>query len=146
MYRGVIIFAPEEPYMEQLARRIGDSLDSNSFKVEIKPAVQAEVPDLAAADFFVLGSSPQGDRPIHEDFDEILRALRGMTLAGRVGGVFAVASDRTLKAFDRALRDCELNMPEENYKNLKGADSDSAELSAWMRGLSEQMENRPGGC
>jgi flavodoxin len=142
MYRGLIIYAPSQDPMDRLAQRLGECFDRKLFTVEIKGADQAAIPDLAAADLFLLGSLPAGDQPIHPDFAEILRALNGITLAGRVGGVFAVDSEPTLSAFRRALQDCELVLSDENFRNMSGAGTDSKELGDWVSALTRQLQDR----
>jgi flavodoxin len=141
MYRGVIIYAPAEESMEQLVRRLADCFDGERFKVEIKNADQASIPDLTGADVFLLASYPAGQQPIHPDFAEILRALQGITLAGRVGGAFSVDSEPTVRAFRQALRDCELDLPDQNFRNLSGEHPDSSELMSWIEVLTGQLEN-----
>lgn len=141
MYRVVIIYAPAEDSMGGLVRSLAGCFDSKKFKVATAPADQAAVPDLTAADIFLLASLPAGQQPIHPDFTEILRALRGITLAGRVGGALSVDSEPTVEAFRRALQDCELVIPEENFRNLGGGHPDSAELSRWIESLIRQLED-----
>jgi hypothetical protein len=127
--------------IQRLVRRLADCFDGERFKVATCSADQAAIPDLAAADIFLLASLPSGGQPIHPDFAEILRALGGITLAGRVGGVFSVDSEATLKAFRRALQDCELDFPEQNFRNFHGGDIDSAELGGWIAALTGQLED-----
>ena len=141
MYRGVIIYAPAEPVIQRLVRRLADCFDGERFKVATCSADQAAIPDLTAADIFLLASLPSGGQPIHPDFGEILRAFGGITLAGRVGGVFSLDSEVTLKAFRRALQDCELDFPEQNFRNFHGGDIDSAELGGWIAALTGQLED-----
>jgi flavodoxin len=141
MYRGVIIYAPAEDSMEGLVRRLAACFNSEKFEVEATPADRAAVPDLTKADVFLLASLPAGQQPIHPDFTEILRALRGITLAGRVGGAFSVDSEPTVSAFRRALQDCELVIPDQNFRNLSGEHPDSAELSSWVEALTRQLED-----
>ena len=138
MYRGVIIYAPAGAEMERLVRRLGECIDKDHFKVETKPAARAVIPDLAAADLFLLGSLPEGQNPIHTDFSEILRALAGVTLAGRIGGVFSLNSQPTLSAFRTALQDCELILTDQNFHNA--ADAESSDLRDWIAGLVRQLE------
>ena len=127
--------------MEGLVRSLAGCFDSTKFKVATTPADQAAVPDLTAADIFLLASLPAGQQPIHPDFTEILRALRGITLAGRVGGALSVDSEPTVGAFRRALQDCELVIPDQNFRNLGGEHPDSAELSSWVESLIRQLED-----
>lgn len=145
MYRGLIVYAPSQDPMEGLARRLGDCFDRNLFTVQIKSADQAAMPDLTAADLFLLGSLPSGDQPIHPDFAELLRGLGGITLAGRVGGVFAVESEPTLSAFRRALQDCELVLPDQNFRNVRDMHGDSTDLGGWVSALTRQLEDQHSG-
>jgi flavodoxin len=143
MYRGVIIYAPAGAEMERLVRRLEECIDKDRFKVETKPAAEATIPDLAAADLFLLGSLPEGQNPIHTDFSEILRALAGVTLAGRIGGMFSLNSQPTLSAFREALQDCELNLSHRNFHNA--ADAESPDLNDWVAGLAGQLESQKRG-
>ena len=88
----------------------------------------------------ILGSGPAGEVPIHSDFAEILRALSGITLAGRVAGVFSTAGEPTLAAFREALQDCELELPERNFLNLSGRQE--PELERWTAELTGQLESK----
>ena len=141
MYRGVIICAPAEESMEQLVRRVADGFDSEQIQVEIKSADQATIPDLAGADIFLLASLAAGQQPIHPDFAEILRALKGITLAGRVAGAFSVDSEPTVRALRQALQDCELFLPDQNFRNLSAEHLDPADLEGWIDALTRQLRN-----
>ena len=141
MYRGVIIYAPAEHVMEELVRRVADCFDSNRFKVATRSADQAEIPDLAGADIFLLACLPSGGQPIHPHFTEILRALRGITLAGKVGGAFSLDSEDTVRALRQALQDCELALPDRNFRSFQRENPDSTELSSWIDALTGQLED-----
>jgi flavodoxin len=145
MYRGVIIYAPAGGLMERLVRRLADCFDSERFKVATHSADQAEIPDLTGADLFLLASLPAGQQPIHPDFAEILRALKGITLAGRVGGVLSIDSEPTVSAFRQALQDCELVLPDQNILTLSSEQVESANLSAWVGALSGQLGDQARG-
>ena len=144
MYRGVIIYAPAEAQLEQLVRRLADCFDDEQFKIAACSADQAGVPDLAGADIFLLASLPAGRQPIHPDFAEILRALRGITLAGRVGGAISVGSEPTVQAFRLALRDCELDLPDGNFRSFQPEQLESSELNGWIDELSGQLKEPAG--
>jgi hypothetical protein len=141
MYRGVIIYAPAGQPLEPLVRRLADCFDGEKIKVTSCSADQAAIPDLAGADIFLLASLPAGGQPIHPDFKEILRALQGITLAGRVGGAISVESEPTVKAFRRALQDCELYLPEKNFRSLSRGQLEPTELISWIEELTGQLED-----
>jgi hypothetical protein len=145
MYRGVIIYAPPEETLERLVRRLAGCFSPERFDMATTRAEQAAIPDLTRSDIFLLASLPSGGQAIHPDFSEILRALGGITLAGRVGGAFSVDSDETIRSFRKALQDCELELPEENFRNLSRRDLESPELDGWVENLTRQLEVHTGG-
>jgi flavodoxin len=135
MFRAAVIYAPAA--LQQEAERISASLDRKRFKVSLKAADQATVPDLAAADLVLLGSSAQGRSGLPPEFAEILRALAGINLAGKIGGVFAEGSDAPLAAWKKALKDSGIRL-EESQLRADGADAKT--LSAWVGALARQVE------
>jgi flavodoxin len=132
-----VIYAPAA--LQAAAERIADSLDRQRFRVLVKPADQASIPDLAAADLVLLGSSAQGRAALPAEFAEIVRALSGIDLGGRVAGVFAAGSDAPLAAWKKALKDSGIRL-EENLLRSDGADSKT--LSGWVAGLTRQVEEQ----
>ena len=145
MYRVVIIYAPAEDRMQKLVRDLEECFDRDNFKVKIKAADRSTVADLTAADLFLLGSLPEGGKAIHPDFSEILRALGGITLAGRVGGLFSVDSEPTIEIFRQALKDCELVLSDQNFLNLEPDRLDPTVLRDWVAALTRQLEDRARG-
>jgi flavodoxin len=141
MFRAAVIFAPAA--LGPLAEKIAASLDRKRFQVSVKPAAEASIPDLAAADLVLLGSSAQGRASLPPEFAEILRSLSGINLAGRVGGVFASGSDAPLAAWKKALKDCDLRLGQENL--LRADDADAKALAAWIGDLTRQLEELAGG-
>jgi flavodoxin len=137
MFRAAVIYAPAA--LQAAAERIADSLDRQRFRVLVKPADQASIPDLAAADLVLLGSSAQGRAALPAEFAEIVRALSGIDLGGRVAGVFAAGSDAPLAAWKKALKDSGIRL-EENLLRSDGADSKT--LSGWVAGLTRQVEEQ----
>jgi flavodoxin len=136
MFRAAVIYAPAA--LEAAAERISASLDRKRFQVSVKPAYQATIPDLAAADLVLLGSSAQGRAALPQEFAEILRALAGINLAGRVAGIFAAGSDAPLAAWKKALKDSGILLQPENLLRTDGADPKA--MSAWVGGLARQVE------
>jgi hypothetical protein len=131
--------------MEQLVRRLANCFDGQRFAVDTCAADQAAITDLTRADVFLLASLVSGDQPIHPDFTEIIRALSGITLAGRSGGAFAVDSEATVTAFRRALRDCELDLPEANFRSFRSGELEASDLCGWVTSITRQLEGHAGG-
>ncbi len=140
MYRAAIVFAPAEGPVRRLAGRLEEQLAKDSFKVTVKEASRAHMPDLAAADLILLGAAAEGREAIPADFTEIVRALAGISLAGRVVGVFALNSEPTLEAFRQALKDCELKLSDGNFINLGSAEPQPSQLQGWTDSLIGELE------
>jgi flavodoxin len=136
MLRAAVIYAPAE--LGPVAEKVAGALDRKRFQVVLKPAAQAAVSDLAAADLVLLGSAPQGRGALPQDFAEILRSLAGINLAGRVGGVFASGGEAPLAAWKKALKDCELRLGPESFLRVEGADARA--LSGWTGDLARQLD------
>jgi len=137
--RAVVIHAASDPGMQQLVGALESALAGMGCSVSSKPAAQAQTPDLAAADLVLLGSAPEADRPVHRDFAELLRALRGMTLAGGAVGCFSPGAESTLQALRQALQDCEVPLPEGFLFKARGAHR-AGDLEAWLRPLVQRAE------
>ena len=140
MYQAAVIYAPDSPEMSALSEQIARKLGQERLKVVRKEAAQAIVPDLSAANLVLLGSAAGEKGPIHQDFAEILRALKGISLAGRTVGAFALRSAETLQAFREALADCEVPLDPRQFVSLQGSDAQDADLGAWLGNLIEQLE------
>jgi len=148
MYQAAVIYAPNSPEMSALSEQIARKLGQERLKVVRKEAAQAIVPDLSAANLVLLGSAAEGKAAIHQDFAEILRALKGMSLAGRAVGVFALRSAETLQAFRRALADCEVPLESRQFVSFQGSEAQDSDLGSWLGNLIEQLgqlEARQGG-
>lgn len=137
--RAAVIHAATDPRMQQLVGEVDSVLTGMGCKVAVKQAAGAKAPDLAAADLVLLGSSPDGARPIHADFTELLRELAGMTLAGRAVGAFSLDADSTLRGFREALGDCEVPLPDASFLKAGGGTREG-DLAAWLRPLVQQAE------
>jgi len=144
MFRAAVIYAPAA--LQVVAERISAALNRKRFQVSVKPAEQASIPDLAAADLVLLGSSAQAHAQagaaLPVEFAELLRALSGINLAGRVGGIFAAGSDAPLAAWKKALQDSDLRVDE----NLLRCDqADAQALRGWVAKLARQVEEQARG-
>jgi flavodoxin len=142
MYQAAVIYAPSSQEMNALSKLIVGKLPQDRIKAVRKEASQASIPDLASADLVLLGSTAEGTAAVHQGFAEILRALGGISLAGRTVGVFALRTESTLKAFKKALQDCETTIGPGHYLMLSTAEAAEAALGPWLNSLIEHLEAR----
>jgi flavodoxin len=142
MYHAALIYAPATAEMDALAELIVGKLAGERVTVVRKPARDAAIPDLAAADLVLLGSTAGAAAAIHEDFAEILRALDGISLAGRSVGVFALGSESTISAFAEALKDCEIALPSAHRLLVSAPERAQDGVGPWLSTLLKHLEAR----
>ena len=140
MFRAAVIYAPAGQPMQSLAERVAAALDRRRFAVTLKPAAQTTIPDLSASDLLLLGAAPEGKAAVHPEFAELLRALAGINLAGRVAGLFTSAGEATLQALKKALKDTDVLLAPENLLSADEARG-SKGLANWLGSLAGQLES-----
>ncbi|MBN1699819.1 MAG: flavodoxin family protein [Spirochaetales bacterium] len=115
----VIIFAPDDELVQKSAVAIKSTFVNEKFDVVIKEARDAHMPDLAVGNIVILGSKKEDKKPVHSDFTEIIRALKGINLAGRIAGVFTFDSEETTDFLSQALGDSDITLIERGlcFKN-----------------------------
>ncbi len=147
MYHCTVIYAPAQGEISKIVDTVKESLDKRKYSISVKEAAHASIPDIAAADLILLGSGPQGEGQgsIHSDFSEIIRALKGVNLAGRVAGIFATESEKTLADFKNALKDSDVTLNKENLFFVEGNKIDKKLIKKWLNRLSAQVEEKVDG-
>ncbi len=144
MVHTLVIYAPEKSRSAEAAQRIGALLKKRKYSVVIKEAASTSMPDLAAADIILFGSSVGNSRPartfLHPDYGELARSLKGVNLAGRVVGLFS-EEDRVFAALEKALGDTGVALGKENHLTLaEAAGPNPAALDRWLGPMIKQLE------
>ena len=142
MYHAALIYAPTTSEMDALVEEILRRLPGDRITTVRKPAREAAIPDLAAADLLLLGSTAGETGAIHDEFAEILRALEGISLAGRALGVFSLRSESTISAFAEALEDCEAPLPPPHCLLVRAPERAGDALGPWLDNLMKHLESR----
>lgn len=132
MFKVIILFAPDEKTIIDTASNIETAFTNEKCAATVKAARNAIIPDIAVSDFLILGSKAEGKKPIHSDFKEIIRALQGINLAGRIAGIFSFGLDATITSFKEALNDSDI-MIYENSLLLEDGQDDSSAIAAWVK-------------
>lgn len=102
--KTVLIVYDRLAALEIVARRIEAAL--SGAHVVVMDAVDFSAADLLPADAYFLGS--ESGRPA--SFAELERVLRGINLAGRVCGLFSLASPAGIEYLRGIIRDAELQV------------------------------------
>jgi flavodoxin len=132
MKRVVIIYAPDEEIVQQSAVAIKSTFVNEKYSVTIRQARDAHMPDFAGAEIVILGSKKEDKRSIHTDFTEIIRALKGINLAGRIAGIFSFDTEETEKDFVKALHDSEINIFAKGLL-IKDGTIDTKVIKEWVK-------------
>jgi hypothetical protein len=139
MYQAVMIYAPEQAGVEQLAAEIKAYCGQRKLKVHTRTALEARIPDLAAADLIFIGSDTQRDSGLHPDFAELKRSLAGVNLAPRVAGLFTTGNKRSLEALRGILTDSNIDLSVEFP--LEAA-ADGGALNDWLNALLDRVKEK----
>jgi flavodoxin len=132
MKRVVIIYAPDDEIVQQSAVAIKSTFVNEHYSVTIKHARDAHMPDFAGVEIVILGSNKEDKRSIHTDFTEIIRALKGINLAGRIAGIFSFDTDETEKDFIKALYDSGISIFEKGLL-IKDGKIDTKVIKDWVK-------------
>jgi flavodoxin len=141
VHHACIIHAPGDGAVAALAAELERALKNGQYVVKVKPAAVAVIPDLAAADVVLLGAGPEGRSAVHADFSELIRSLKGVSLAGRLAGVFSTGSSKACEALRRALKDSEITLCNDDLVLDSGtSERNGDKVDAWIRSVMRSLE------
>jgi flavodoxin len=130
--RVVIIYAPDDEIVQQSAVTIKSIFINEKYSVTIKQARDAHMPDFAGVDIVILGSKKENKKSIHSDFTEIVRALKGINLAGRIAGIFSFDTEETVDDFIKVLHDSDITIFEKGLLISDGK-IDTKVITDWVK-------------
>jgi len=138
MVRLTILYAPEDEEYADPAKQLGGTFSELGLDVAVKAAKNAEIPDILAADIVILGSSVF--KPdLHPHFAEMVRAFKGINLAGKCVGFLSYNGNNAPKLFRRALRDTDIYEFNRDLV-INSGHVLPAELMNWAKELYEKYE------
>jgi flavodoxin len=134
MFRVIILYAPDEETITTIAAVIETAFHNERCVTAVKAAKDALIPDIAGSDIVILGSKAEGKKPIHPDYKEIVRALRGINLAGRIAGIFTFEHDGTVDSFKQVLNDSDITIYEKSLF-IESGQWDQAVITEWAQNI-----------
>ena len=138
MYRLTILYAPEDEEYAGPAKQLGDAFSELGLDVVVKAAKNAGIPDILAADIVIFGSSVF--KPyLHPHFAEMVRAFKGINLAGKFAGFLSYGDNNAPKLFRKALRDTDIFEFRRDLVISSGG-VEPAELMKWAIELYEKCK------
>ena len=138
MYRLTILYAPEDEEYAGPAKQLGDAFSELGLDVVVKAAKNAGIPDILAADIVIFGSSVF--KPyLHPHFAEMVRAFKGINLAGKFAGFLSYSDNNAPRLFRKALRDTDIFEFRRDLVISSGG-VEPAELMKWAKELYEKCK------
>jgi hypothetical protein len=143
MRRVLVLWAPDTADTRRVAEAVRKAFEQANCAATALPALEATIAHIAAAELLVIGAQKAVGVEAHPDFTELLRAFRGVNLAGRAAGLFAIGPEKSSACLRRALNDTEIAMLEDEPCFSDSKVGSSPELGEWARRLiALREENR----
>ncbi|RKX81082.1 MAG: hypothetical protein DRP57_12305 [Spirochaetes bacterium] len=133
MYHVGILYSPYDDLHRSIVDIIRENIDSGKYDTRVKRAEEAVMPDIAASDIIILVSSDS------EDYKEIIRALKGINLSGRLAGIVAFNSEKIKHIFEDALKYTGAVCYGE-ILNIRENSIESDKIKKWTKGLLQEYE------
>ena len=134
MFRVIILFAPDNQDIINPVNDLKAAFENEKCRIEAKAVKNAMMPDIAASEIVILGSKSEGKNPVHTDFKEIIRALQGINLAGKIAGIFYFGNEETVVTFKQALQDSDIVAYEKSLL-IEDGKSDSTIIVEWVKNI-----------
>jgi flavodoxin len=136
-----ITHAPDTSEARKTVDLVRAAFESARFSASSKPAAQATMPDLAGADLVVFGLQKTGAADHPEELADLLRALKGVNLAGRVVGFFSLGGEKASVRLRKVLRDTDAAISDEEPALGDARPSRPADIDSWTGKLSAQLQD-----
>lgn len=132
MHNVLVLYAPDTEGARRAVARVTDAFDASRFAVTARSAGASHIPHIAAADLVLFATEAGAAAGLPADWTELVRALAGVNLAARMGGILSLGRTKDAAGLRTALRDTDMSLfPEEPVLGK----ASEAELRAWVDAL-----------
>jgi flavodoxin len=100
-----ILYTPEKDIIKEYISVFSSVFEKNGIKVSIINAGNALITDIISSNIVIFGAEDETEKKTQSDFKEIIRALKGVNLAGRFCGFISFNKKSTSLVFKKALSD-----------------------------------------
>ena len=135
MYNVLILWAPDSAETRKVAESVGAAFNEGRFKTTLKKADESSIVDIAAADMVIFGLQKSAASELPPEFSELVRAFKGVTLAGRAAGVYSVGGEKASAKIKKSLKDTEVALFEEDPLFSNDKTDRASDVSEWARKL-----------
>ena len=133
MRKVLIVWAPDTPENRRVVDEVRGSFDGAKFTASTRAAAETTIADIANADLVVFGLQKQGASDPPQEFAELVRVFKGVTLAGRTAGIFSMGTERASARLRKALKDTEISLLEDDPVFTDPKSGKSHEIAEWVR-------------
>ena len=138
MYHIGIIYVPCDIEKQRAIDIIKRAIDLKKYDIRVKLAADAAMPDIAASDIIIFASDSSSSNPINEDYSEIVRALKGINLSGRLAGIISFGTDDTAETWQNVLKCTGITCYEESLIITDTIDENN--IRKWLKSLIRKYE------
>jgi flavodoxin len=135
MRKVLIVWAPDTPENKRIVDEIRGLLDGARLNCKSRGAAETTIADIADADLIAFGVQKQGSTDMPQEFSELLRVFKGVTLAGRKGAVFSMGPEKASARLRKALKETEIALLDEDPVFADPKSGKSQEIADWVRKL-----------
>jgi len=139
MCKVVILYAPDEKFINETANNIATVFNKGKCHTTVKSANQTKIPDITASDIIIFGPNTKEKKTVHPDYKEIIRAFTGINLAGRIAGFFTFGGNESINSFKEILHDTDISLYEPNFLIENNNDPDI--LMKWVKNIITQYKD-----
>lgn len=132
MHRMAILYTQEMDIIKEFISVLNGVFEKNNITISAKKPDEASITDILSSDIVIFGSESE-DEP-KKIFKEIIRALKGVNLAGRFSAFVSFSKKPVSLVFKNALSDTEVNI----FKDELILDSDKINkkfIKSWAEEL-----------
>jgi hypothetical protein len=135
MYNVLILWAPDSAENRRSVESVLHAFEPLKIAPVAKKAAEATIADVNNADIVLFGAQKPAAAEAPPDFDEHLRVFKGVSLAGRTAGFFAMGGEKASARLRKALKDTDISQFEEEPLLADPRQGNGAEVADWTRKL-----------
>ena len=113
---------------------MADTVRKSNHDCRVKPANKASIVDIAASDIIIVISDGRDSEPFNSDYSEIVRALKGINLSGRLVAVISLSDKETEKALLESFEDTGITYSKTKFDNSK------SKVGTWIKSILEEYK------
>jgi flavodoxin len=145
MYNVLILWAPDTAENRRIVDTVAGAFSDAKTAPSVKKATDAIVADVTRSDIIVFGTQKTGNGDLPPDFNDCLRYLKGINLAGRTVGLFSMGTEKSTARLRKALKDTDIYQLEDDPLFTDQKPGKPVEVVEWTKKLVQLHQERHNG-